>query len=376
MVHTSFAVRGGAERYLRDLSAALVARGHDVAVYARPSAHGEPGDRPIRTRVSDRAPGPLRKLATHLGDLADRTGLHPGDLREFAPDVVHVHNWQGIGMPAVTRLAAAYPVCHSVHDMAICDPNNALGNTGRSRALDALLAARAAALVRGLRRVRLLLPAERTRATLLRLVPSAAALDQRVVPLSTPVPPDRRALPPGDRSTFLYLGALAAHKGVTDLLDAWSASPLRARGTLLIGGDGPLRARVEAAAAAHPSVRYLGYLDSDGKREALRQAGWLVFPSRVSETYGLVCAEALIAGRPILASAAAAPVMAAPGSYLLFDGAAALRGRLEEAAGLPADRYTALAASARSDGARLDWDAHVDAVLHEYTTPHLETSRS
>jgi glycosyltransferase involved in cell wall biosynthesis len=362
MVHASFAIRGGAEQYIRDLSAGLVARGHDVAVYALPSENGEPGDRPIPARISDRARGPLRKVAAHLGDLADGTGLHPRDLRGFDPDVVHVHNWQGLGMPAVTRLAAAYPVCHSVHDMAICDPNNALGNTGRSRALDALLAARASALVRGLRTVRLLFPSERARETLLRLVPAAAGLDQRVLPLSTPVPPDRRDLPPGDQRTFLYLGALAVHKGVGDLLTAWAADP---PGTLLIGGDGPLRGLVETA-AAHPSVRYLGYLDGNGKRDALRQAGWLVFPSAVSETYGLVCAEALIAGRPILASAAAEPVMAGPGSYLLYNGPEALRSRLKEAADLPADRYSALAASARADGAGLDWGAHIDAVLHEY----------
>src|SRR2546429_2401220 len=35
MVHSSFAVRGGAERYVRDLSRALVERGHEVGVFCR-----------------------------------------------------------------------------------------------------------------------------------------------------------------------------------------------------------------------------------------------------------------------------------------------------------------------------------------------------
>ncbi|GIF00501.1 glycosyltransferase family 4 protein [Paractinoplanes rishiriensis] len=369
MVHSSFAIRGGAERYVRDLSAGLAARGHDVRVFSRPSEHDDPGDQPVAQRLSDRVggrSGPLRKVLNHLGDMADPTGLALADLEAFAPDVVHVHNWQGLGIRPVRRLAAAYPTCHSVHDFAVADPGNALGNRGRAKALDAMLAARSALLVRELRGITLLFPSERTRRTLLQHVPAAAGLPQRVVLLSTPVPAERRALPPGARDTFLYMGALSPHKGVGDLLDAWTTSDLRHRGTLLFGGDGPMRAEVEAAAAAHPSVHYLGYLDEAGKTDALRRAGWLLFPSRWPETYGLVCAEALIAGRPVLASRIAEPVMAAPGSCLLFDSPQDLRERLEQAAQLPPAEYAGLTASALADGARLDWDTHVEAIVASY----------
>jgi glycosyltransferase involved in cell wall biosynthesis len=369
MVHSSFAIRGGAERYVRDLTGALAARGHDIRVFSRPSEHAAPEDQPVHRRMSDRLgarTGPLRKVFTHLGDVADPTGLRLRDVAAFAPDVVHVHNWQGLGMRPVARLAEAYATCHSVHDFAVADPGNALGNVGRAALVDALLAARSAALVRGLRAVTLLFPSERTRATLLRRVPAARDLDQRVVPLSTPVPPQRRGLPPGDKTTFLYMGALSAHKGLEDLLRAWASSPTRTRGTLLLAGDGPMRGEVEAAAAANPSVRYLGYLDEAGKQSALRRAGWFVFPSRWPETYGLVCAEALVAGRPILASRIAEPVMASPSSYLLFDGPDELGPRLEQAATLPEPEYAAMASAALSDGELLDWDRHVDAILAAY----------
>ncbi|GAA2689963.1 glycosyltransferase [Actinoplanes palleronii] len=369
MVHSSFAVRGGAETYVRDLSGALIERGHQVQVFSRPSPHAEPADQPVRTRLADRLAdraGPLRKGFVHLGDVADATGLRPRDLAGFAPDAVHVHNWQGLGIRPIARIAQRYPTVHTVHDFAIADPGNALGNIGRSPALDRLLALRAARVARALRNVTLLYGSERTRDVMLRNVPATRDLDQRVVLLSLPVPAGRRALPPGDRATFLYLGALAEHKGVGDLLRSWTTSPLREHGTLLLGGDGPLRADAEAAAAAFPSVHYLGYLGESGKQAAFRRAGWLLFPSTWPETYGLVCAEALVAGRPIVASKIAEPVMASPGSRLLFDGPGELRHRLEQAASLPDAEYAALTASALGDGERLAWDKHVDAVLAAY----------
>ncbi|GAA2634286.1 glycosyltransferase [Paractinoplanes durhamensis] len=368
MVHSSFAVRGGAERYVRDLTTGLLDRGHEVRVFSRPSEHEEAADQSVGRRVSERLgdrTGPLRKVFTHLGDVADPTGLSMHDVAAFAPDVVHVHNWQGLGIRPVRKLAETWPTCHSVHDFAVADPNNALGNLGKAKALDAVLAARSAMLVRNLRDVTLLFPSERTRQTLLRHVPAAAELAQRVVLLSTPVPPARRALPPGDQRTFLFLGALSPHKGLADLLAAWTANPL---GTLLVGGDGPMRDEVAALAGREPSVEFLGYLGEDGKRAALLRAGWFVFASQWPETYGLVCAEALIAGRPILASRIAEPVMASPGSYLLFDEPADLPARLAEAATMPAAVYRGMTASALADGARLDWDTHVDAIVDSYET--------
>ena len=284
MVHSSFAVRGGAERYVRDLSRALVERGHEVGVFCRASAHAEPGDRHVPTRRSGRLPvpwSPARKVLTHLGDMFDPTGLRVRDLASFAPDVVHVHNWQGLGILPVGRLAAAYP-------------NNALGNTGRSAVLDRLLRVRSAWLARHLRHATLLWPAQRIRDTVAARVPGAAGLRGGVVPLAVPFAvPDHG---PGRRDAFLYLGALSPHKGIDLLLDAWREVHHEIGGTLAVAGDGPLRAEVEEAARTNPSVRYLGYLDEAGKAAALRDAGWLVFPSRCVETFGLVCVEALVAG--------------------------------------------------------------------------------
>jgi glycosyltransferase involved in cell wall biosynthesis len=373
MVHSSFTVRGGAEQYIRDLAHSLTARGHEVRIFSR-----DGGDERVRPRLAaglgDRLPGPARKALVHLGDLLDPTGLRPRDLRDFGPDVVHVHNWQELGAVPVARIARGYPTCHTVHDHAICDPNNALGNLGRSAVLDAALAVRSAWILRLFRGMLLLFAAERTRDAVRRSAPKARQPASRIVPLAVPTPWHRLAWPPGRRDVFLFLGALSPHKGLDLLLDAWRATRAESGATLLVAGDGPLRAEVERLAAESSSVRYLGYLDEAGKRAAFEQAGWLVFPSRLAETFGLVCAEALMAGRPIVAGAHTRPPMASASSTIVFHDPAELRDLLRRTARMPADEYDRMAASAAADGRKLDWDDHVSALIDAYETAAYETA--
>lgn len=362
MVHSSFAIRGGAERYVRDLTAALISRGHQVRIFARPSEHAEPGDVPVPARASAR----LGKLGLHLGDLADPTGLTPATLREFAPDAVHVHNWQGLGALPVARIAAVWPTFHTVHDYALADPNNALGNRGHSAVLDTALESRARWLTGRFRGLTLLWPAERTREIEERNAPATRRLRGVVVPLAVPAEEPAHTFGPGRPDTFLFLGALTAHKGLDVLLDAWDRAAVP--GTLLVAGDGPLRGRLHG----RRSVEALGFLDAAGKRAAMERAGWLVFPSQWAENFPLSCVEALRAGRPIVASEVARPPMASDAALLTFRDSGELADRLRLAATMRAEDYATTAGAAAADGRLLDWDAHVDAVLHEYK----ETSRT
>jgi glycosyltransferase involved in cell wall biosynthesis len=362
MVHSSFATVGGAEHYVRNLSRALAERGHQARIFSRPGPNREPAEHLVGTRRLDGS----NRLVTHLADLVDPTGLTPGHLAGFRPDVVHVHNWQGIGVLPVARLARSYPTCHTVHDYAICDPNNALAHRGRSAAVDRLLGMRSAWLVRHLREVTLLWPAERTRDLVYAHVPSAARLAGRVVPLAVPGPDV--TWPPGSPDVVLFLGALRPHKGVDTLLSAWRAVSGRSAATLLIAGDGPGRDQVVAAGRDCPSIRYLGYLDEAGKARAMRQAGWLAFPSRSPENFSLVCVEALRAGRPIITTDLARPPMASDTSLISVRDEGALPDALRTAVGMPAARYREMAASAAADGRRLDWDAHIEDVIQAYRT--------
>ncbi|MFC4021490.1 glycosyltransferase family 4 protein [Micromonospora sp. GCM10011542] len=370
MVHSSFAIRGGAEQYVRDLSGALAERGHEVRVFSRPSPHSLPTDAPVETRVSARLGGVdprLGKVLTHLGDLADPTGLRLSALRDFAPDVVHVHNWQGLGVLPVARLARTWPTCHTVHDYAVCDPNNSLANQGRSDLTDRLLRARSAWLVRQMREVSMLWPAARTRDIAQRHLPSGSTLSGTVVPLAVPATDAPVSWPAGDPAVFLFLGALSDHKGIGLLLDAWRDVAGVNGATLLVGGDGPRRADVEAAARELPGLEYLGFLDAEGKEAAMARAGWLVFPSQWAENFPISCVEALRAGRPIISSEVARPPMASEESVLIFRTRSELTDTLRRAANTSRADYATIAAAADRDGRELDWDRHVDAVVGAYT---------
>jgi glycosyltransferase involved in cell wall biosynthesis len=150
----------------------------------------------------------------------------------------------------------------------------------------------------------------------------------RVVPnlVPDPGPPSRAG------RGAVFVGRLAAEKGVRLLLDAWRrAGPHE----LLIVGSGPEEAALRRlAAGGSPRVRFAGELPPEGVQDALRGAALLVAPSLAGETFGMSVAEAMAAGRAVVA-----PRDSAPGELVL----PGLTGRLFE----PGDPHS-LAEACRS----------------------------
>lgn len=104
---------------------------------------------------------------------------------------------------------------------------------------------------------------------------------------------------PGTHAAFV--GRLSEEKGIEVLLDAWRA--IEGDVPLRIAGDGPLRPRVERAAASDPRIEWLGWRDRDEVLALVRESRFVVFPSTWYETFGLGLVEAFAAGRPVIASA-------------------------------------------------------------------------
>lgn len=151
-----------------------------------------------------------------------------------------------------------------------------------------------------------LAPSQRRRLTLLPIGPDEADLVE---------PSERRRLQArlrgagfhGDSLRLAVIARLVPIKGVDVLLDALAATKLRSV-ELVIAGDGPLRAELEARAEALGlRACFLGAI-SPGMRAALLEAAdLLVVPSRVladgrSEGTPQVAVEALAAGVPVIAS--------------------------------------------------------------------------
>jgi glycosyltransferase involved in cell wall biosynthesis len=109
---------------------------------------------------------------------------------------------------------------------------------------------------------------------------------------------------PGDAGTpgrdVLYVGRLDQAKGLDRLLDAWRLAGRDSGRSLVVAGDGPMASLVEQAAADDPTVSWRGRLDPAGVAEAMRDAAYVVVPSRFFEGYPLVVAEAFGSGRAVL----------------------------------------------------------------------------
>jgi glycosyltransferase involved in cell wall biosynthesis len=98
----------------------------------------------------------------------------------------------------------------------------------------------------------------------------------------------------------LYVGKLAPNKGTDHLVDVIEEADLD--WPLVIAGDGPDRADVEAAARrSGRDVRFLGWIDPQDTATWLAHAGMLIFPSRGPESLSRVLIEASALGVPIAA---------------------------------------------------------------------------
>ena len=115
----------------------------------------------------------------------------------------------------------------------------------------------------------------------------------------------------GEGPIILFVGRLAEKKGVRYLLEAMPAVLTEAPdATLVIVGDGPLRAELEAQARAlaiSDNVRFEGAKRPDDLPAYYHAADVFAGPSIVAEggdteSFGLVFAEAMACGCPVIAS--------------------------------------------------------------------------
>lgn len=161
-------------------------------------------------------------------------------------------------------------------------------------------------------------------------------------------------------------------KGVDELLRA--ASRLDSNIHLLLVGEGDQRRIYEARAkelGVADRCHFIGRASSDDLASAYRSMDVFAFPStNAAEAFGLVAAEAMACGVPVVASFlpgvrtvvrdGAAGLLVPPGDVpALRDALASLLG--------DESRRRAFASAAREDAsARFDWDRHVGRLVEEY----------
>jgi glycosyltransferase involved in cell wall biosynthesis len=333
-------------------------RGHEVLVLAPDSS--DPGSGEVQVRTVPAVGLPFVYGGQPWGLPLPRTGRL---LSEFEPDVVHAVSpvllgWSGVifakalGLPLVCSYhthVARYAHFYGLGFMerpvwALMLQAHLLAHVN----LAASDAARAELEAQGLPDVRVW----RGGVDLDRFHPRHA--DPAMRARLTDGHPERRLI--------LYVGRLAAEKGVGRLLPL--ADPSGHRHLALVG-DGPARTELEAAFAGSAAT-FAGTLSGTQLAAAYASADLFVFPS-TTDTLGLVLLEAMASGLPVLAarSPASADLVAGAPASELFDpeDAVGLVTAADRSLAAPVDRL-AVATAARQDAPT--WERVTDELLREY----------
>lgn len=244
-------------------------------------------------------------------------------VEQLRPDIAHVHNtWFALSPSVVTALRRhRVPVVMTVHNYRLACVNALFLRAGApcekcldhsplqavrhrcyrgSRATSAVAAA-GISLHRGLRTWargvdRFIVLSEFARERLVR----SGLPAHRLVPGSNFVtdPGPRRSAPSASREV-LFIGRVSPEKGLAVLLDAWrTTNPNGLR--LVVIGDGPVRAQLQASAPA--DVEFTGRLPAEQVRDRLHRARALVIPSIWYEGQPMTALEGLAAGTPLVVS--------------------------------------------------------------------------
>lgn len=163
---------------------------------------------------------------------------------------------------------------------------------------------------------------------------------------------------------------LSAEKRPGRALEA--LAELRSRGVgaaLVVAGEGPLRARLEARArAAGLPVTFLGHVADRDRLAALQACADIVLAPGPAETFGLAALEALACGTPVVASALSAlPALIGPAGAGATDGPA-----FADAVQLLLSRGESARRAARLQAERYGWPAAVAAFLAAHEAVPLE----
>jgi len=306
-VHNRYRLRGGEDAMLESTLAALERRGIEASLFEKSSQAVGPS---LVGKMHAFASGVYSRSAAR--EMSER-------LADARPDVVHVHNLYPLLSPSVLGACrrAGVPVVMTCHNYRLICPIGVLYRRGaacercaggreywcvlrncRDRLDESVAYAlrNAVARVAGLYKRNVTCYVAVSEFLKRRLVEAGFPADRiDVVPNIVSVPEGSADPPRGEY--VAYVGRLTAGKGVTKLLEAVRMLP---DVPFRLAGEGELARRVREEAP--PNLSATGLLSNTELADFYAGARFLVVPSDWYETFGLVAAEAMVRGVPVIAS--------------------------------------------------------------------------
>lgn len=297
---------GGSDFMAQATTDLLKKEGHDVLLLAHDS-------RTLESSLNGRVSAFCRGIASPKARAEMRDAL-----RAFRPDLVHVHEVYPYHSPWILGDCSrgGVPVVMTCHDFRLtcpvathlshgricmrcaqggaywCALKNCRGNLAESVAF----AARGA-VAHHFRLFRdnvslFVTPSQFLRD---RLVASGYPSERFVVVPNMVEPVGKAVLTPGNGAYMAYAGRMAPEKGIDTLLEAAALCGLPLR---IAGGSAP----PPGISAVPSSVTFTGFLETQALAAFYHEARFVVVPSRWCEVFGLVAAEAMMHGLPVLAA--------------------------------------------------------------------------
>jgi phosphatidyl-myo-inositol alpha-mannosyltransferase len=360
-------VPGGVQRHIGDLAEALIALGHDVSVI---TPADEDADLPPYAVSAGRAvPVPYNGSVARLAFGFLSAGRVRRWIHEGRFDVLHVHEPAAPSLGLLACWSAEGPIVGTFH-----------ASYEKSRALSVTAPILQSALEKITGRIAV---SEAARTTLVEhlggdavLIPNGVATERYA--MAEPLPGWRgradAADGGGDGGALGFLGRMdEPRKGLPVLLRAFEILGRRRPGLrLLLAGPGDAD---DAVARVSPELRdrvvVLGLVSEHDKVRAYHSVDVFVAPNLGGESFGIVLAEAMAAGAPILASDIEAfdRVLRGGRAGALFPAGdhEALAAAAAELLDDPARRKQ-LSAEARAAVRAYDWSAVARDVLRVYET--------
>ena len=335
LVHNRYrsAVPSGENRVVDQEGEALAALGHEVRRFTRES------DEISQWSLLKKASLPARTI-WNWESFHDLKAV----LREYRPEVVHVHNTFPLLSAAVLHACrdAGVPVVATLHNYGLACANRAFFRDG-AVCHDCAHRPPVSAVLHGCYRdsraatlpVAIAMTAHRRAWRSLVSAYILISASQRDLLRGVGLPEDRvfvryNLIPRRDRlqtapePMVVYAGRLDEIKGVRLLMAGWDRYREEAGEPglrLAIAGAGTLDDEVTAWASTRPSVVLTGALSSAECAGLISRARAVLLPSAWEETFGLVAVEAMAAGvPPIAAGHGSFPELITPGvDGALFD---------------------------------------------------------